>query len=809
MTDRRTTILHLEDDPNDAELVAAALVRQQIDARVLRARTKPEFLAALKAGRFELILADFRLPGFDGMEALELAKQLAPGIPFIFVSSTMGEHLAVEGLKNGAVDFVLKSALFRLPAAVSRALAEAREAESLRRMESSRRQLIEILEATPDYVGTSTADGRTLYINRSFRELIGGATLEELHGRPITSFHPPQMRERLLHEALPEVRRSGFWQGENELLDAAGRAVPVFQSAVAHRDAAGQITHLSTIMRDISALKANEAALHNERGFLRSVLDAMGSRIAILDERGSIVAVNQRWVNERCCLLGEAAPVGGDYLGACRGTSGRGGRIVAAGIEAVLGGEVRFQVEHRCNGGRRWFRINVTRFEQMDGQVFAVVAYEDITERVSATAELQQQHHLMRAVAASTHQLTCVIEPDGAYASIGRSLPDGSAGGRSADTLLGALFPGDRRKGLAAYLRARRGHIHQLELRLCWDQSSERVLRVTFHPLREGSAHQGAGSAPASTGMPHGPRGNTGLTASDRVVVVAEDITEVKALGRQLIQAGKLATLGEMATGVAHELNQPLAVVRLAAEMIGEELDAQNPSAEFLRTRVEKIRSMATRAENIIRQLRLFARGAEPYFRPTDVADAISDMLELVSGRLQSHGVTLLLDVAEGLPPVRGDATQLGQVFLNLALNAIYAMSEGQADTGRKRELRIRARTIEQPPTKDGASRQREAMSARTFVAVEFEDNGTGLSPEALEKAFEPFFSTKPPGSGTGLGLSISFGIIQSHGGTITAENTGKGALFRTTIPALPADQKDDSPDVPGRRNDYAKTAAG
>ena len=154
---RPLRILHLEDEPNDVTLIREALALDGLDAQIQNVATQEAFVAALERGGFNLILSDYALPSFDGLAALAIARQEAPAIPFILVSGTLGEEAAVESLRSGATDYVLKHRLTRLGPTVQRALAEAGERESRRKAEESQRESDEryrrLVEMSPDKIG--------------------------------------------------------------------------------------------------------------------------------------------------------------------------------------------------------------------------------------------------------------------------------------------------------------------------------------------------------------------------------------------------------------------------------------------------------------------------------------------------------------------------------------------------------------------------------------------------------------------------------------------------------------------------------
>jgi histidine kinase len=279
-----------------------------------------------------------------------------------------------------------------------------------------------------------------------------------------------------------------------------------------------------------------------------------------------------------------------------------------------------------------------------------------------------------------------------------------------------------------------------------------RIIRVTANPVRGASGRV------------------------EHIVFLGVDETERRQAELQLFDAARLATLGEMASGIAHEINQPLTVIRFAAESLAEEIGdladdaALGPSRKFIEEKCGRVVAQTERASLIIGDLRGFAR------KPGDTSDRleISNTLNVAAQMLQEQlhlaGITLERDFAADCPAVMGHANRLQQVILNLTLNARDAILE-QSD---HRAGRITIRT--------------RALNDAAQVEIVVEDDGPGIPEKVLPRLFEPFFTTKPVGKGTGLGLSISYQIIRQMGGALTACNRADGgARFTITLAAAPA----------------------
>jgi signal transduction histidine kinase len=241
---------------------------------------------------------------------------------------------------------------------------------------------------------------------------------------------------------------------------------------------------------------------------------------------------------------------------------------------------------------------------------------------------------------------------------------------------------------------------------------------------------------------------------------VRAQLHELQETQTQLLQAGKLAAIGQLVAGVAHELNNPLAVVLGQADL----LKLQSADPMVLR-RTEKILESGRRAARIIRELATFARPQPAAIRVGDLPQVVERALALRRQALHVRGIGLTYHPAPAVPTIRADEVQLQQVLLNLLLSAEYAAAEGE----RPPHITVRLSADE-----DG-------------VRFTISDSGPGIAADVLPRIFEPFFTTKPVGQGTGLGLSICYRIVEAHDGRIWAESPpGEGATFTIVLPACP-----------------------
>ena len=268
---------------------------------------------------------------------------------------------------------------------------------------------------------------------------------------------------------------------------------------------------------------------------------------------------------------------------------------------------------------------------------------------------------------------------------------------------------------------------------------------------------------------------NTLSTDKERLIIlIIRDLSarrrleaEREQMQQQLYQTAKLASLGELAAGVAHEINNPLTGVINFAQLLKDE---ETGRSDFESQMLDGIIDEGGRIAAIVRGLLTFARHDDNRRSLVSLPEAVRTSLALFGRQFDKDGIGVETDLPEDLPHVYADGSRLRQVVVNMVSNAYHSLKEKGPESGREKLLRISARRVE--------------SGGRALVRVEFYDNGVGVRREDLERVFDPFFTTRRDTGGTGLGLSISFGIVREHGGTIRAESErGEFARFIVELP--------------------------
>jgi PAS domain S-box-containing protein len=384
--------------------------------------------------------------------------------------------------------------------------------------------------------------------------------------------------------------------------------------------------------------------------------------------------------------------------------------------------------------GNRTYLISTSLVrEPNEGEARAIHVLKDITDRLEAERRYRRERDFNRNILNNTLNMILLLDTAGVITYANRRCFE--AGFRQTD-LLGCsvtdmVAPANRPVLAQALERALEGTaVDNVEIPL---NRGDRQFSASFSPIRDDSG--------AITG----------------IVTVMTDVTDAAELQARLMQTEKMAALGQLVSGVAHEVNNPLAAIVGFTDLLLENPDVPEPAKEELRVILEQ----AQRTRIIVHNLLSFARQTSPRREALQVNAVLRQTLKLRAYDFSSHGVEVLEHYDDDLPVVLGDAHQLQQVFLNIVNNAYDAVRE----TPRPGKIEI------------------ATVRRSGGLEITFSDNGPGIS--RLDRIFDPFFTTKEVGKGTGLGLSICYGIIRSHQGEILARNNagGIGCTFVIHLP--------------------------
>ena len=588
-----------------------------------------------------------------------------------------------------------------------------------------------VLETASDAILVLDPHGHISFVNPAGVEMLGDRG--ELPGTPLSAFVPPEfVSEMEGHIAATLAGDARRYDAVIVRGDGERRHVSVSQAALRDVD---HVTGIVLALRDVTdERRAREAVAQSEARY-RNVFETATDALFTLDTHGSVTSAN-----EATCALFDVRR--DQLLGrpiARWVEDGERDAVELAFQEASHGYGRRFDCTvARASGERRQLSATVTPIRHGEQVTGVLVLARDETEHRERAAALARSEARYADLVESASDAIFTVDTEGRFTSVNRALE--AATGRDRAELLGAPFttvldPRDRddlRDTLRETLEGRRV---RRELRYLDANGVARPAAMLASPLRDGSAVTGA-------------------------LAVVRDVGEEKLLVEQLVQQEKLAAIGQLVSGVAHELNNPLASVMAFSQLVLGTAGNDAERDEALAT----IHSEARRAAKIVSNLLTFARQHPPQRTTTSVSSVVASTLDMRRYALAVHGVELEEQLDDSLPAIWADPFQLQQVFLNLIGNAEQALR------GWEGHRRIIVTT--------------EERAGRIVVTVR--DTGPGISSAEIDRVFNPFYTTKGVGKGTGLGLSVSDGIIREHGGSIRVESSeGAGAAFVVELPIV------------------------
>ncbi|HVU25658.1 MAG TPA: response regulator [Opitutus sp.] len=777
-------ILHLEDNQTDAALVRELLQGEWPDCAITAVSDRAAYQAALARESYDLILSDFMLVGFNGNDALELARAATPHTPFMFLSGNIGEDRAIEAVHAGAVDYVLKDRMKRLVTAIRRALQHSAERARHAAIEAERERLSAVLETTPDFVGMATPDGRVFYLNHAARATLGLDPGPLPDNFTIADYRPPEFAAAARGHLAAAIR-DGSWTGETVLLDRAGRLVPVSQVILSHRGPDDTGVYTSTVMRDLTPRKQTEALVNGQNQILEMLAggEPLGETLdALLNfletQAEDIICSVLRLEDDGRRLRHASAP-----------------HLPAAYSQAIDGVEIGPATGSCGTAAHRRAPVmvaDITTDPLWDD--YRHLALPHGLRACWSTPIFDVNHHLLGTLAVYRRTPG---EPDEHH----RRLID--VGTHIAAICLSRHETERKLRDQAEILHKASDAIIVTDLAnrvTFWNHSAERTFGWTaaevigrdklqlFPAFEAGELESIRDSAQANQEWRGELRlqnreGKT-LIMDSRITVIldeqgrpigrltiATDVTARKGMEEQFFRAQRLESIGMLAAGIAHDLNNILAPILLAAPMLRDRVT--DPSDLQMLGTLEK---SAERGAALIRQILGFAHGAGGEHRVVQVRHIMRDVAAFIRETFPKS-IEFRDHVPNDLWTVKANPTQLHQVLLNLCVNARDAMPGGGTLT-----LRAENRVLD-----EFSASHIEGARPGPFLLVTVTDTGTGIDPAALAHIWEPFFTTKGAGKGTGLGLSTVRGIVEGHAGFISLQTiVGEGSAFGVYLPATP-----------------------
>jgi PAS domain S-box-containing protein len=598
-------------------------------------------------------------------------------------------------------------------------------------LQNSEEKLRKMFESATDGISVTDLKGIITEANQRTVEMHSFSSKDELRGKSALELIAPRDHKRIAANMKKIIKQGAIRGVEYTLLRADGSEFPGELSTSVLKDASGNLVGYVTIARDITKRKETEEALDLQRAYFQQLFDNSPDAIVRVDIDNSVVQTNKGFevlfgypTEEIKSRLISELIIPEGYR-----------EEVSASVRTLLDGEVaRKELVRRCKDGRLIDVSAVSYPIHLDGKlVGAYIIYSDITERKQAEEAIKQAAEEWRRTfdsisdAISIHDRDFrILRANKAFADLFRKSPQQIIGMYCYE-----LHKGN--KPVSGCPHRQTLATGQPAVAEFYESHIERHLRESTSPI-------------------FNEKGETIGT-----VHIARDITEQKQQSARLMLADRLASLGELAAGTAHELNNPLTSVIGFSQLLMEK-----DIPDDIREDVKLINNEAQRAAGVTKNLLTFARKHAPVKQLTQINNVIEDVLKLRAYEQKVNSIEVKKQLAPDLPEIMVDYFQMQQVFLNIIINAEYFMSVAH----NKGTLTITTKN------QNGS------------VRISFADDGPGIPEENLSRIFDPFFTTKETGKGTGLGLSICHGIVAEHGGHIYARSQlGKGATFVVELP--------------------------
>lgn len=622
------------------------------------------------------------------------------------------------------------------------AIVRHRESEKLLR---SHALLEAVIEGSTDVIFVKDLEGRYKYVNLAGAEL-AGYTIEEILGKTDAELFP-EATARLFRKVDAEVLAAGCPIIREQVGEVGGKMRVFSANKAPWRDVDGSVQGVIGLSRDITENKRAEAELHAGENRFRLFMDHSPTAAWVKDEEGRYVYLNRTYEENFGAKLEEwKGKCDKDFWPAETVEIFRKNDIAAlAGDHAVEAVEI---VEN-VNGESLHLLVSKFPFSDADGKRYVGGMGLDISQRIKAEKELQRSESNYRSLVESASDGILVSDKEGKLLDVNAA-------------------------GCAMFGYSHQEMIGMNKVEIISREDSNRVMQEMAR-LKVGEVMRTEWKTRRKDGTVFPSEVSVTALPDGRGLGIVRDMTERKKLEQQFLRAQRMESIGTLAGGIAHDLNNALAPILMSLDLL--KLKFTDSGSQEL---IGIIDASAKRGAEMVRQVLSFARGVEGEKNEVRLEPLLREVEKFANDTFMKS-IVVKLDLAAELETVEGDVTQLHQVLVNLCVNARDAMPEG----GR---LKLSAENHILDEHYTGVS---FGMKPGLYVLIRVEDSGMGMSQEVMDNIFDPFFTTKEFGSGTGLGLSTSQAIIKSHGGFIRVySEEGRGTRFNVYLPASTAERK-------------------
>ncbi|MBW7888216.1 MAG: response regulator [Bacteroidetes bacterium] len=774
----RTSILLVEDNEDDSALILRELKKEKISFELEQVDTEKDFLEKISARHYDIILSDFNLPQFSGAQALELLKREKPEIPFLLVSGAVGEETAVEMLKAGCVDFIMKNNLSRLPSAVLRAIREAQsqkeKAEALGALRESELRFRRIADNSPSLIWMTNEQNECVYVNKLWLH-ITGMTEDKVLGAGWEKAVFPDDLVLWKKEMQRAVEKRKPYDAEYRLMHADGSIRWVLERGTPNILADNEFVGYIGSCIDITERKKMQHMVRQTTElldtFFQQSLD--GCYFIMLKEPMDwFLQRDKKRAVDEILRTGTVTMVNNAVTHQYKSQNSR---IIGTYLQSFFRCDNREELDNFLSnlfsGGATGYSLTVTIKNNLkiivEGN--AVCLYDeqgkitgffgiqrDITTRMKEQGELEKNKERFLKFFGEDIKGDFIITPEGTLELCN-------------DSFLSILRYAHRDE--LQGMNFKKFFLHESEFPAFIEKIKRQKKMETFEVQFQ---------------KKDGKEFTAGITAAGyfsssgemiEIIGSLQDESQREEIENHMVQAQKLESIGTLASGVAHDFNNVLNNIFGFSQQL---MKYYKDTARVLRY-AETISRSAERGMDLSMQLLSFARQRKVEFATVDLKSIVNEVVTMCRNTfMQTVNISTVID--DDLWKINGDQGAVYQLLLNMCMNSRDAIVERFKNVPGQLTVEVRNMLV----TNDAM--QWFGDTPTHSVEIILRDNGCGMPPEVRERIFDPFFTTKTDikNRGSGLGMTVVYNVIKSHKGAITVNTKPEnGTEFRIYFPAV------------------------